>query len=791
MISKNAFKRWGVAALAALLSSGASWAQSGTTFSYTGTEATYTVPAGVSLVEISALGGGGAGASSRGGHGAAVTAVVAVTPGDVLKVRVGGGGVGGHTGGSATAVVTNTGEALVVAGGGGSSAALGNYPGGNGGQIGGNGASQYTGRQGLGGNGTTGTGGAGGAQCCGGFAGSGGNATTTGGTAGGYIDIREPGGASEFFGRTVTAWIGGGGAGFGGGGSGYNSGGGGYGGGGAAGDSTASGGGGGSYANTATGFTATFSVGSNGGPASSPYAGGDGSVTITPYTPPNSAPTASSVGMSGTARQGSLLTGTYTYADADNDPEGTSTFRWVRNSVNNGVAGGANVAASQTYTAVADDVGNYLYFCVTPVASANVLTGTEVCSSASAQVQQPLPVDGTCGSAAGQSFTLTPTSNLCSTGTAGSVTFSAGVYSWTCQGTDGGNSSGICTANFPNSAPTASSVGMSGTARQGSLLTGTYTYADADNDPEGTSTFRWVRNSVNNGVAGGANVAASQTYTAVADDVGNYLYFCVTPVASANVLTGTEVCSSASAQVQQPLPVDGTCGSAAGQSFTLTPTSNLCSTGTAGSVTSSAGLYSWTCQGTDGGNSSGICTANWAPTGGAGNASVTAPAPVSNNNWVLDNASVSVTAPATPPNGVTFPAGTVSLQLTTGEPGSSATVTIQYSEPIPVGAVYMKYGKSPDGYNCSGAACAVDHWYQMPANQAVFSQDRKSVTLTIQDGGVGDNDLTANSSISDPGGPAVIVSDPQAIPTLSEWAMVLMSLLMASWGVSCIRRRTN
>ena len=628
MISKNAFKRWGVAALAALLSSGASWAQSGTTFSYTGTEATYTVPAGVSLVEISALGGGGAGASSRGGHGAAVTAVVAVTPGDVLKVRVGGGGVGGHTGGSATAVVTNTGEALVVAGGGGSSAALGNYPGGNGGQIGGNGASQYTGRQGLGGNGTTGTGGAGGAQCCGGFAGSGGNATTTGGTAGGYIDIREPGGASEFFGRTVTAWIGGGGAGFGGGGSGYNSGGGGYGGGGAAGDSTASGGGGGSYANTATGFTATFSVGSNGGPASSPYAGGDGSVTITPYTP-------------------------------------------------------------------------------------------------------------------------------------------------------------------PNSAPTASSVGMSGTARQGSLLTGTYTYADADNDPEGTSTFRWVRNSGNTGVAGGTNVAASQTYTAVAGDVGKYLYFCVTPVASANVLTGTEVCSSASAQVQQPLPVDGTCGSAAGQSFTLTPTSNLCSTGTAGSVTSSAGLYSWTCQGTDGGNSSGICTANWAPTGGAGNASVTAPAPVSNNNWVLDNASVSVTAPATPPNGVTFPAGTVSLQLTTGEPGSSATVTIQYSEPIPVGAVYMKYGKSPDGYNCSGAACAVDHWYQMPANQAVFSQDRKSVTLTIQDGGVGDNDLTANSSISDPGGPAVIVSDPQAIPTLSEWAMVLMSLLMASWGVSCIRRRTN
>lgn len=46
--------------------------------------------------------------------------------------------------------------------------------------------------------------------------------------------------------------------------------------------------------------------------------------------PTNSAPTASSVTFSGTNNIGQTLTGTYTYADADSDLEGTSTFQWYR-----------------------------------------------------------------------------------------------------------------------------------------------------------------------------------------------------------------------------------------------------------------------------------------------------------------------------------------------------------------------------------------------------------------------------------------------------------------------------
>jgi hypothetical protein len=101
-----------------------------------------------------------------------------------------------------------------------------------------------------------------------------------------------------------------------------------------------------------------------------------------------------------------------------------------------------------------------------------------------------------------------------------------------------------------NALPTASAVVITGAAQVGVALSGSYTYADAENNTEGTSTFRWVHNSVNTGVTGGTAVATTQNYTAVGADVANFLYFCVTPVASAgNTSPGTEVCSSATVSV--------------------------------------------------------------------------------------------------------------------------------------------------------------------------------------------------------------------------------------------------
>jgi hypothetical protein len=89
----------------------------------------------------------------------------------------------------------------------------------------------------------------------------------------------------------------------------------------------------------------------------------------------------------------------------------------------------------------------------------------------------------------------------------------------------------------PNNAPTATSLSISGTPEYGQILTGLYTYTDADGDTEGTSTYRWLRDAV---AIGGAT---SNTYTTTQDDVGTTLTFEITPVASTGITPGTPAVS--------------------------------------------------------------------------------------------------------------------------------------------------------------------------------------------------------------------------------------------------------
>jgi hypothetical protein len=60
-----------------------------------------------------------------------------------------------------------------------------------------------------------------------------------------------------------------------------------------------------------------------------------------------------------------------------------------------------------------------------------------------------------------------------------------------------------------------------------------------------------------------------------------------------------------------------------------------------------------------------------------------------------------------------------------------------------------------------------------------------TITLTIHDGGVGDDDLVANGVIVDQGGPGIPLPDSgtQPIPTLSEWAMMAMAALLLLLGL--------
>jgi len=128
-----------------------------------------------------------------------------------------------------------------------------------------------------------------------------------------------------------------------------------------------------------------------------------------------------------------------------------------------------------------------------------------------------------------------------------------------------------------------------------------------------------------------------------------------------------------------------------------------------------------------------------------------------------------------PPAGYTFPYGLFDFAVSGFTAGSTVTITLTYPGNLPAGTVYEKYGPTPGN--------AVPHWYTLPA---VINAN--TVILTITDGGLGDDDLLANGSIVDQGGPAIPVG---AIPTLSEYGLLLLVGMMGILGIALARRRAG
>ncbi|MBX3671753.1 MAG: IPTL-CTERM sorting domain-containing protein [Burkholderiales bacterium] len=129
----------------------------------------------------------------------------------------------------------------------------------------------------------------------------------------------------------------------------------------------------------------------------------------------------------------------------------------------------------------------------------------------------------------------------------------------------------------------------------------------------------------------------------------------------------------------------------------------------------------------------------------------------------------------TAPAGTTFPHGLFDFTTAGCAPGSTITMTITYSQALQNGTQYWKYGPTPTN--------PAPHWYVLPATIA-----GNSVTFTITDGQLGDDDLAANGTIVDQGGPGTPGSA-VAVPTLSEWAMLLLAGLVMLAGMGAVRRR--
>ena len=131
-------------------------------------------------------------------------------------------------------------------------------------------------------------------------------------------------------------------------------------------------------------------------------------------------------------------------------------------------------------------------------------------------------------------------------------------------------------------------------------------------------------------------------------------------------------------------------------------------------------------------------------------------------------------ANATPP-GITFPHGLFAFTTSRCVVGSAQSFSITYPIVVPTSAKYYKFGPT--------AANPTPHWYDIPFTGA----GSNTITFSIIDGGLGDDDLTANGSIVDDGGIGTIVvaaaEHALPVPTLSQWVLWLLApLLVAALG---------
>lgn len=121
-----------------------------------------------------------------------------------------------------------------------------------------------------------------------------------------------------------------------------------------------------------------------------------------------------------------------------------------------------------------------------------------------------------------------------------------------------------------NQAPLAQNVKVSGTAKVGQTLTAGYAYFDYEGDSQGASEFKWYRADdavgTNKAVISGAN---SNTYTLVSEDVGKYISFEVTPVASTGSVKGAPIESAATGAVAAEAELADSITFSAGQAYLL------------------------------------------------------------------------------------------------------------------------------------------------------------------------------------------------------------------------------
>jgi hypothetical protein len=340
---------------------------------------------------------------------------------------------------------------------------------------------------------------------------------------------------------------------------------------------------------------------------------------------------------------------------------GTTIYRYITDCNNNGSCGVSSGSCTSGTLSWIDSVGSDGFYNWNCVGSCDGSTAS--CSSAAA----PTPVDGVCGSSTGtcnpgnlswidsvgsdgfynwncvgtnggstascsSAAAPTPVDGVCgsSTGTCnvGNLSWidsvgSDGFYNWNCVGTNGGSTASCSSAAAPT--PVDGVCGSStGTCNVGNLSwidivgsDGTYNWNCVGTNGGSTASCSSASCTPVSGSCGVSSGSCNNGNLSWIDSVGSDGFYNWNCVGSCGGSTAS--CSSASCTPSNG--VDGICGSSDGQVFASTPSTNLCSSGTASSVILSGSTYSWTCLGaigtcggSDGTDDSCSATANSAPT---------------------------------------------------------------------------------------------------------------------------------------------------------------------------------
>ena len=234
--------------------------------------------------------------------------------------------------------------------------------------------------------------------------------------------------------------------------------------------------------------------------------------------------------------------------------------------------------------------------------------------------------------------------------------------------------------------------------------------------------------------------------------------------------------------------VNGACGSDHSVAALVAPSASLCSAGVAGGVTSAAAAFTWSCAGT-GGGSTAACSAprqyNVTPTAGAGGSISPGSAQA-----VTYNASTSFTVTPSSGYGISTVSGCggslAGNTYTTGAVTTNCTVSASFSllppstYPIHIAAstggdVVCSPNPVPHGSNATCTATA-HTGYRFTGWGGSCSGSASPCTLT---------NVTAPTNVSAQFAPA----SAQAIPTLGEWAMLLLTGLMGLGAMVALRRR--